>query len=86
MDLFDDINTRYQWIKLTKQVPDKESGGAAALVNQDLLCQYGLIDLDAIKRHANHYFSNDATTNDVPAPNVMTRHQQQSSRIFYNHT
>eukprot|EP00957_Ditylum_brightwellii_P089022 6779254-Ditylum_brightwellii.AAC.2 len=64
MDLFDDLNMRYQWIKLTKQVPDRESGGALALLNWDLLCQYGLNDLDAIKRHAIRYFSNDATTND----------------------
>eukprot|EP00957_Ditylum_brightwellii_P038493 2909241-Ditylum_brightwellii.AAC.1 len=44
MDLFDDLSTRYQRIKLTKQVSDRESGGAVAPVNQDLLHQYGLID------------------------------------------
>eukprot|EP00957_Ditylum_brightwellii_P080178 6098253-Ditylum_brightwellii.AAC.1 len=31
MDIFDNLNTRYQWIKLMKQVPDRESGGAVAL-------------------------------------------------------
>eukprot|EP00957_Ditylum_brightwellii_P042831 3242226-Ditylum_brightwellii.AAC.1 len=91
MDLFDDLNTRYQWIKLTKQVPDRATGGAITPVNQDFLRQYGLIDLDAIKRHANRYFSNDRTTNDVPASNAMVianitpdidiNHRA----IFYNH-
>eukprot|EP00957_Ditylum_brightwellii_P208953 15359655-Ditylum_brightwellii.AAC.2 len=91
MDFFGNLNTRYQWIKLTKQVPDRKSGGTVVPVNWDLLCQYSLINLDAIKRHTNHYFSNNAMTNGVPAPNNMTianltpDTNNNHHAIFYNH-
>eukprot|EP00957_Ditylum_brightwellii_P126445 9638374-Ditylum_brightwellii.AAC.1 len=71
MDVFDDLNTRYQWIKITKQIPDRVTGRAVAPVNRDLLQQYRLLDLNVIKRHAHQYFGNDSRTNNVPAPGAM---------------
>eukprot|EP00957_Ditylum_brightwellii_P004739 360240-Ditylum_brightwellii.AAC.1 len=65
LDFFEDQNTRYQWISLTKSVPDKASTNSPT--DCDLLKQHGLLSLGAMKHHVHRYYGDDATTNDVPA-------------------
>eukprot|EP00957_Ditylum_brightwellii_P111893 8533288-Ditylum_brightwellii.AAC.1 len=63
-NFFEDQNKRYQWISLTKSVPDKAFTDSPT--NCDLLKQYGLVSLKAMKYHVHRYFGDDATTDDVP--------------------
>eukprot|EP00957_Ditylum_brightwellii_P178452 13592912-Ditylum_brightwellii.AAC.1 len=69
LDFLENQNTRYQWISLTKQIPDKASTDLPS--NWDVLKQYGLLSLEAMKRHANRYFGDDALSDDVSASDLM---------------
>eukprot|EP00957_Ditylum_brightwellii_P077017 5853207-Ditylum_brightwellii.AAC.1 len=68
-------------------MPDKAF--TASPMNCDLLKQYGLLSLEAMKRRAHRYFGDDATIDDVPASDAMNivditpSTEDAHKRIFY---
>eukprot|EP00957_Ditylum_brightwellii_P065960 5002353-Ditylum_brightwellii.AAC.1 len=64
MDLFDDLVTRHQWLKIIGKILDKARTNSPT--KQELLKQFFLLSLDAMKRHANWYISGDPLSDNVP--------------------
>eukprot|EP00957_Ditylum_brightwellii_P162918 12405924-Ditylum_brightwellii.AAC.1 len=88
LDSLEDNNTRYQWITLTNKIPDKASTDSPK--NQNLLKQYGLLSLKAMKCHANRSFRDNATTVNAPASDLMNimditpNTDNNHKKIFFN--
>eukprot|EP00957_Ditylum_brightwellii_P211198 15365880-Ditylum_brightwellii.AAC.1 len=88
LDFLEDNNMIYQWISLANKIPDKALTDSPQ--SQNLLKQYGLLSLEAMKCHTNRYFGDDATSDNAQSSdsmniaNITPSTDNDHKKIFFN--